>query len=1109
LQIFSGALFSAAALLLCASMGAAAPDDLDALREAFCSDDPPRSVGPLYWYHGEEDELVLEGIDKMHEGGMGNFTIESRPHTDYLGPDWWHDVEISLERAKELGMQVYIFDERWFPSGIAGGLVQAADPRFHRHFLKETVVSVVGPKADFACDVPEGEALAGAVAVRRGDPDREMLDLRDCVTEDGATLAWGAPDGEWDLFFYTFHSDARHHDVINIDATRKFIELTHEPTYEHFKEYFGDTIVGFFTDEPGFYNPGDQWPWTYDFAEGFEQDKGYDLCAFLPALTHADWDDYRWVRYDYMDYISRRYAVDFYKPIQDWCREHGVKSVGHLIEHNQEHWSLGAGPGHFFRAERYLDMGGIDMVFHQVLPGSRNIDYWGMPKLASSVAHIYEMDDDLAHNETYGASGWTTGLARMKWLADWQIVRGINFLVPHAFNPKWPDPDCPPFFYARGHNPQWPMFRRWADYSNRLCFMLTGGRHVAPAAVLYTAESHWAGDADPIELTEAELLKAQYDFDLVDCDLFLDDACEIDDGKLELGREEYSMLVVPPIGAAPIAVLEKIREFAESGGVVITTGRVPQHSCERGQDDRAAELTESIWGDVAARDTVSIREHSHGGKALFARHLGWFPRLLDECGIESDLTLYPRNADIRYLHRIKDGYAVLFITNESIAETYEGWASLEADGTPELWDAMAGTADRMLSYKRQGDRTLVPLRLAPYEEAMIVFGPQRDTPHVQRTNLAEVTAIEVDGEAVRVSGIAEGREHPYALVKDGGRRLYRRIWRPRPRPPTVLPDGGWTITRKGETSTGALGDWAEEDPNFSGMASYERAFRLWEQDLKGCLTVLDLGDVGELARVWVNGELAGVLICPPYELDVTDLARPGENVLRVEVTNTLANERVAEGEPVHYAEVLPSGLMGPVQLRYPPLVAIELRPSDASIPELPLPSRELPPIADTGNYACVLNGGQVAASSALGPGWPMESAIDGDRTGLGWEQGTGGWNDATMDEWPDWLAVTFDGERVVDRVVVVTLQDDYRGALEPTEHMTFTKYGIIDFDLQVEVDGEWQTVESVRGNDQVMRTVGFASMETERVRVVVHRGHAGYSRIVEIEVYGPTESAKE
>ena len=69
-------------------------------------------------------------------------------------------------------------------------------------------------------------------------------------------------------------------------------------------------------------------------------------------------------------------------------------------------------------------------------------------------------------------------------------VAGVNFLIPHSFNPRAPfDNDCPPYFYNGGFEPRWPLYRVFADYTSRLSVMLTGGRHVAPVALVTPGQS--------------------------------------------------------------------------------------------------------------------------------------------------------------------------------------------------------------------------------------------------------------------------------------------------------------------------------------------------------------------------------------------------------------------------------------------------------------------------------------------------------------------------------------------------------------------------------------------------------------------------------------------
>ena len=114
-----------------------------------------------------------------------------------------------------------------------------------------------------------------------------------------------------------------------------------------------------------------------------------------------------------------------------------------------------------------------------------------------------------------------------------------------------------------------------------------------------------------------------------------------------------------------------------------------------------------------------------------------------------------------------------------------------------------------------------------------------------------------------------------------------------------------------------LGDWAKVDGLrcYSGGAIYRTAFTAPAADGKAARQLLDLGGVGCAAAVAVNGRPAHVVMCPPWEVDVTDDLRPGENTVEVTVYNTLNNHY--QTVPTRYkvpTEKAPSGLLGPVRL---------------------------------------------------------------------------------------------------------------------------------------------------------------------------------------------------
>ncbi|MBV9926067.1 MAG: SBBP repeat-containing protein [Acidobacteria bacterium] len=165
---------------------------------------------------------------------------------------------------------------------------------------------------------------------------------------------------------------------------------------------------------------------------------------------------------------------------------------------------------------------------------------------------------------------------------------------------------------------------------------------------------------------------------------------------------------------------------------------------------------------------------------------------------------------------------------------------------------------------------------------------------------------------------------------------------------------------------------------------------------------------------------------------------------------------------------------------------------------------EAQPPAARVNHALASNGGVATSSSAYSNNYPAASVNNGDRRGLSWNAG-GGWNDATANSYPDWVEVAFAGPRAVEEVSVFTLQDAPGAPLEPTEAMTFTKYGVTGFRVEYWDGSAWQTAAngSVTGNDRVWRRVTFPAVTTTKVRVVVTGALADYSRITEVEAWGP------
>ena len=148
--------------------------------------------------------------------------------------------------------------------------------------------------------------------------------------------------------------------------------------------------------------------------------------------------------------------------------------------------------------------------------------------------------------------------------------------------------------------------------------------------------------------------------------------------------------------------------------------------------------------------------------------------------------------------------------------------------------------------------------------------------------------------------------------------------------------------------------------------------------------------------------------------------------------------------------------------------------------------------------------GTATASSSYSTYLPA-TAINGDRKGTGFGVSGGGWlNSGVANIFPNWLQITFAGQKTIDEIDVFTLQDAWASPVEPTSTMTFTQYGVQAFAVQYWDGTAWVTVPggSVTGNNLVWRRFTFPAVTTDRIRIYITGSADGKSRLTEVEAYG-------
>ena len=78
-------------------------------------------AGPVFGWGREGHETIA----KIAESHIGAVCVESRPHPDFVGPRWWHDMDIIMDECRRRGMKVWVLDDASFPTGYAAGSAAA------------------------------------------------------------------------------------------------------------------------------------------------------------------------------------------------------------------------------------------------------------------------------------------------------------------------------------------------------------------------------------------------------------------------------------------------------------------------------------------------------------------------------------------------------------------------------------------------------------------------------------------------------------------------------------------------------------------------------------------------------------------------------------------------------------------------------------------------------------------------------------------------------------------------------------------------------------------------------------------------------------------------
>jgi hypothetical protein len=577
--------------------------------------DPPHefSVMPFWFWNDTLKEVeIVRQIADFEAHGVYGFIIHPRiglpDNVKWLSPEMIHFMDVAISEASRRNMHVILYDEGMYPSGSSSGQVVARNPEHAARGLakidlkpgEEPKLSQ-GMKLVTIIDRPDGNRVAVIE-----QPSRGVIRGLHYLNEGEQRLREESPPAG---------------DILNPEAVTSFIELVYNVYYKAFSKYFGNTIIGIFTDEPAPLGRGGARGIIAGNASILPQIKrilGYDITPSLADLWYNDTPDSKKHKSDYIRAVNICLEENYYKRLGNWCFLHNVALMGHPAG------SMDIG------AEHYFQMPGQDLVWRYVEPGPKALagEHSTMAKCASSaMLHLgYRRNS----NELYGAYGHNLTFDEMKWLANWCFVRGQNLLIPHAFfysirGPRFDErpPDVGP------HAPWWADYKPYADACRRLSWLNTDSRQICNIAIL--CEPTWLPDK-----SARVCYQNQFDFNYLETRLLTGDA-KINSKGVHIAGMTYIAVILDSLSYLPSKAISLLKILAKNKHLIV-------HSNSKFESYLKGALVYTTPDDLKNAINKITRP---------------------------DLVLYPASENLRYRHVEKDGddYYILFNEEEGDVNT--------------------------------------------------------------------------------------------------------------------------------------------------------------------------------------------------------------------------------------------------------------------------------------------------------------------------------------------------------------------------------------------------------------------------------------------------------
>lgn len=558
---------------------------------------------------------------------------------------------------------------------------------------------------------------------------------------------------------------------------------------------------------------------------------------------------------------------------------------------------------------------------------------------AASAYHLYDKPFLAAEAATQLSVKWNESPKDLKYLINENFAKGINHLVFHTFS-HTPQTDVLPGS-SFGGSIGFPLLRTqtwwkhtptWMTSLARAQYVLRQGEFVAD--VLW-----YLGDELDRHPFDTHPFPKGYKFDYLNSEL-LQSKVKVTDGQLHVeGAGNYKIIMLRDSQRMLLSTAIKLKELVYQGAVIVGNKPIDSPSLMDNEQDLSElkQISDELWGNNES-GVKSIGK----GKVYWGQTL---EQVIAAEKIQADVQVAAQT-DIRWLHRTTADAEIYYVTNQHDSALDVSIQFREGAGQVEVWDIDSGEIHpaQLVTRSTTDNSANVLVQLNPHGSQFVVFNKTAQ-PAAEFTHLTLNDQLILDTQASWYQLHSESK----APVQIQGQKLttdtsgaYRLIGKDQnvnielKQKEQSLTDNNWQLNfaagwdTPSQLSLNTLQPLNEHTnpavQHYSGTVTYTTSFTV---DNQSQLMQLDLGQVADIAEVWLNGKLIGTRWAAPYTFDVSKDIVTGTNQLKVLVTNTWRNQLIFDNTRArdqkktwttnppkkHETTLEATGLIGPVVIK--------------------------------------------------------------------------------------------------------------------------------------------------------------------------------------------------